>query len=100
VYDTDIFSTSEDIGVKKTDIVTKKLASQSNFIHPCLFITKFEKARVIGLRALQISKGSHIFVKLEGETDPLQIAVKEYKQKKIPFVIRRFLPKGGYLNYL
>jgi len=36
-------------------------------------------------------------VELEGETDPLQIAMKELKQRKIPIIIRRYLP-GNSLN--
>ncbi|EFE44359.1 hypothetical protein TRV_00891 [Trichophyton verrucosum HKI 0517] len=35
-----------------------------------------------------------ILVDLEGETDPLQIALKELNQKKIPLIIRRYLPDG------
>lgn len=35
-----------------------------------------------------------VLVDLEGETDPLQIAIKELKEKKIPLVIRRYLPDG------
>lgn len=33
---------------------------------------------------------------MEGETDPLQIAIKELREKKIPLVVRRFLPDGWY----
>lgn len=33
-----------------------------------------------------------VLVPLEGETDPLEIATKELKAKKIPLVIRRYLP--------
>lgn len=33
-------------------------------------------------------------VDMEGETDPLQIAIKELNQKKMPLVIRRYLPDG------
>lgn len=38
-------------------------------------------------------------VELEGETDPLQIAMKELKQKKIPIIIRRYLPDGSYEDW-
>jgi DNA-directed RNA polymerase I, II, and III subunit RPABC2 len=37
-----------------------------------------------------------VLVDLEGETDPLQIAMKELNQKKIPLIIRRYLPDGKY----
>ena len=42
-----------------------------------------------------------VLVDLEGETDPLQIALKELREKKIPLVVRRYLPDGLYvLSYL
>ncbi|GIY01502.1 DNA-directed RNA polymerases I, II, and III subunit RPABC2 [Caerostris darwini] len=41
------------------------------------FMTKYERARVLGTRALQIAMNAPVTVELEGETDPLQIAMKE-----------------------
>jgi DNA-directed RNA polymerase I, II, and III subunit RPABC2 len=35
-----------------------------------------------------------VLVDIEGETDPLAIALKELREKKIPLVIRRYLPDG------
>jgi DNA-directed RNA polymerase I, II, and III subunit RPABC2 len=35
-----------------------------------------------------------VLVDVEGETDPLQIAIKERREKKIPLVVRRYLPDG------
>lgn len=35
-----------------------------------------------------------MLVDLEGETDPLQIAIKELREKKIPLIVRRYLPDG------
>lgn len=37
-----------------------------------------------------------VLVDLEGETDPLQIAIKELREKKIPLIVRRYLPDGWY----
>ena len=37
-----------------------------------------------------------VMVELEGETDPLQIALKELRQRKIPITVRRFLPDGSF----
>ena len=61
------------------------------------YITKFERARVLGTRALQISMNAPVMVELEGETDPLQIALKELRQRKIPPTPRRQLgaTRGG-----
>lgn len=81
------------------------------------YMTKYERARVLGTRALQIrlvypriwimgrllrrkqaliscSMNAPVLVDLEGETDPLQIALKELNQKKIPLIVRRYLPDG------
>nr|CAG8531730.1 6358_t:CDS:2 [Entrophospora candida] len=54
------------------------------------FMTKYEKARILGARALQISGD---------ETDPLEIVRKELNQKKNPLMIRRFLPDGSYEDW-
>ncbi|GMM35016.1 DNA-directed RNA polymerase core subunit [Saccharomycopsis crataegensis] len=63
------------------------------------YMTKYERARILGTRALQISMNSPVLVDIEGETDPLQIAMKELSQRKIPLVIRRFLPDGSYEDW-
>lgn len=63
------------------------------------YMTKYEKARILGTRALQISMNAPVLVALEGETDPLVIAMKELSQKKIPLLIRRFLPDGSYEDW-
>ncbi|XP_037949311.1 DNA-directed RNA polymerases I, II, and III subunit RPABC2-like [Teleopsis dalmanni] len=63
------------------------------------YMTKYERARVLGTRALQIAMCAPIMVELEGETDPLQIAMKELKQKKIPIIIRRYLPDHSYEDW-
>jgi DNA-directed RNA polymerase I, II, and III subunit RPABC2 len=64
------------------------------------FLTKYEKARIIGARALQISKNAPIMVEPEaGEWDPLKIAEKELIERKIPFIIRRYLPNGSYEDW-
>ncbi|KAH0356692.1 hypothetical protein KCU81_g191, partial [Aureobasidium melanogenum] len=60
------------------------------------YMTKYERARVLGTRALQISMNAPVLVDVEGETDPLQIAIKELREKKIPLVVRRYLPDGCY----
>ncbi|KAE8748317.1 hypothetical protein FOCC_FOCC004953 [Frankliniella occidentalis] len=63
------------------------------------YMTKYERARVLGTRALQIAMCAPVMVELEGETDPLQIAMKELKQRKIPIVIRRYLPDQSYEDW-
>ena len=63
------------------------------------YLTKYERARVLGTRALQIAMCAPVMVELEGETDPLQIAMKELKLRKIPIIIRRYMPDGSYEDW-
>ena len=37
-----------------------------------------------------------VLVGMTAETDPLQIAIRELREKKIPLVVRRYLPDGWY----
>lgn len=63
------------------------------------YMTKYERARVLGVRATQISQNAPVLVDLEGETDPLAIALKELNQKKMPLVVRRYMPDGYYEDW-
>jgi DNA-directed RNA polymerase I, II, and III subunit RPABC2 len=63
------------------------------------YLTKYEKARILGARALQLSMGAPMLVDLEGETDSLEIAFKELRKRVIPIVIRRYLPCGKYEDW-
>jgi DNA-directed RNA polymerase I, II, and III subunit RPABC2 len=63
------------------------------------YMTKYERARVLGTRALQIAMCAPLMVEPDGETDPLQIAMRELKEKKIPMIIRRYLPDGSYEDW-
>jgi DNA-directed RNA polymerases I, II, and III subunit RPABC2 len=63
------------------------------------YLTKYERARVLGTRALQISMNAPVMVDLDGETDPLKIAEKELRERKIPIIIRRYLPDGSHEDW-
>ena len=59
-------------------------------------LTRYEKARILGLRAKQINNGSNPFIKVPRDMlNGIRIAEKELEEKKIPFIIRRPLPNGG-----
>ncbi|KAK5110948.1 subunit common to RNA polymerases I, II, and III [Meristemomyces frigidus] len=79
-------------GVKSKRIPTEKRTTTP-------YMTKYERARVLGTRALQISMNAPVLVDVEGETDPLQIAIKELREKKVPLVVRRYLPDGWYEDW-
>lgn len=62
-------------------------------------LTKYERARLLGTRALQISMNAPVLVTVEGETDPLTIAQKELRERRIPLIIRRLLPDNTYEDW-
>ena len=60
------------------------------------FITKYEKARVIGERSKQINAGAKPMIPVEPNIiDGYLIALKEFQEKRTPFIIKRPLPNGG-----
>ncbi len=62
-------------------------------------LTRFEKARIMGSRALQLSLGAPPFIDFaKNISTSLEIAMEELHQKVIPIVIRRTLPNGDYQN--
>jgi DNA-directed RNA polymerase subunit K/omega len=61
------------------------------------FLTNYEKTKIIGLRANQLSKGSAPFVAVPKHiTDVKDIAKLELEQKRLPFIIKRPLPNGRF----
>ena len=60
------------------------------------FLTKYERARILGQRAKQINMGAQAFITIpENVIDGIVIAELELRQKKIPFIIKRPLPNGA-----
>ncbi|ABK76940.1 DNA-directed RNA polymerase, subunit K/omega [Cenarchaeum symbiosum A] len=62
-------------------------------------LTRFEKARIMGARALQLSLGAPPFIEIPADArTSLDIAMGELEKRIIPIVIRRVLPNGDYQN--
>ncbi len=61
-------------------------------------MTRFERARVLGARALQISMGAPTLVETGSTSTPLEIADKELKLGVLPITIRRRLPDGRHMD--
>ena len=82
--------------ITKSKIVRDKNGTPIDPLHKTIpFLTKYEKARVLGVRAKQINSGSDIFVEIPPSIhDGFAIAQMELEQKKLPFIIRRPLPNG------
>jgi len=62
-------------------------------------LTRFEKARIMGARALQLSLGAPPFIPIPKTARiSLDISMEELEQRVIPITIRRVLPNGDYQN--
>jgi len=62
-------------------------------------LTKYEKARIMGARALQLSLGAPPFIPIpKNARISLDISMEELEQRVIPITIRRVLPNGDYQN--
>jgi DNA-directed RNA polymerase I, II, and III subunit RPABC2 len=61
------------------------------------FLTLYERTKIIGLRANQISRGAVPFITVPPQvTDVKEIARLELEQKRLPFIIKRPLPNGTF----
>lgn len=61
------------------------------------FLTTYEKTKIIGLRANQLSQGGRPFIAVPDHiTDVREIARLELEQKRLPFIVKRPLPNGKY----
>ena len=59
--------------------------------------TRFEKARIVGARSLQLAMGAPAFVTIEKSLrDPITIASAELEEGGLPISIRRTLPNGVF----
>ena len=62
--------------------------------------TKYEKARIIGARALQISQGAPILIELNQDElaelafNPIKIATLEFEKGVVPITVKRPFPGG------
>ncbi len=61
-------------------------------------LTKYEKARILGTRAMQLSQGALPMVSIDGIDDAMKIAEKEFFSNKLPIIIRRKYPDNSYID--
>jgi DNA-directed RNA polymerase I, II, and III subunit RPABC2 len=58
-------------------------------------LTRFERARIVGARSLQIAMGAPAFISMEGAyRGPIETAMLEMEEDALPISIRRSLPNG------
>ena len=59
-------------------------------------LTRFERARIIGARSLQLSLGAPVLINHSGNLDPIRLALEELNAKALPISIRRTLSDATY----
>lgn len=62
-------------------------------------MTIYEKARIIGVRASQLSDNAPPLIDIGNMTDPIQIANRELIERKLPFIVRRWMPDKSYEDW-
>ena len=93
----ELYNHNDDEIQTMTKVVRNAAGTIVDPLHKTLpFITKYEKARILGERAKQLNAGAQPFVEVDDNViDGYLIALKEFEEKKIPFIIKRPLPNGG-----
>jgi DNA-directed RNA polymerase I, II, and III subunit RPABC2 len=83
---------------KKREKASPRKASAAQLIGPKK-LTRFERARIVGARALQISMGAPVLLDVpESLRSPIELAELELQEEALPISIRRSLPDGTSLN--
>jgi DNA-directed RNA polymerase I, II, and III subunit RPABC2 len=90
-FESNIIPTYEDRETKTFLSTIDEVTNQNTKGRRTLAIlSKYEKAKIIGIRAQQISMGSNIYLdNVHGYTNPLDIAKEELRQKRTPLIVRR-----------
>lgn len=94
-------------GTGGSEELSVEVLTSDEAVIPCLkrerttlpILTRYEKARILGVRAIQISHGAPPMIELTGELDPVRIAELELRDRKNPLIIRRHLPDGSYEDW-
>jgi DNA-directed RNA polymerase I, II, and III subunit RPABC2 len=80
--------------IKIIEIEDKEISNKPRITLP--YLSKYEKARVLSVRSLEISKGAQLMIdNTDNVSNPIELAKMELKEKKIPFIIVRTLPDGS-----
>ena len=90
---------NREIIMSDVDHEIQELQSDNKILMGPPNLTRFEKARIMGARALQLSLGAPTFIDIpETAATSLDIAMEELDQRLIPISIRRVLPNGDFQN--
>jgi len=64
------------------------------------FLSIYEKTRILGMRTNQLAQGARPFIEVpDYVTDVQEIALMELEQRRIPIIIKRYMPDGTYEKF-
>lgn len=96
--DEDAYKTISKFEIISVNETYQKLQSTTKKSKP--FLTKFERSKILGVRAEQLTNNNIIpCVELNGTENVIDIAEKELEQRKIPLIIRRYFPNETYEDW-
>ena len=88
--------------VKRFEIVSVEKSYEEYFTKKrktLPYINKYEKAKIFGIRAQQLANGSIPLVPTDDKINIREIVEEEYRKKKIPLIIRRYLPDNTHEDW-
>ena len=97
IDDEDAYNTISKFEIISVNETYKKMNQTNKKSRP--FLTKFEKCKILGVRAEQLSRNFPSCIELDGDETVIEIAEKELEEKKIPIIIRRYFPNGTYEDW-
>lgn len=89
---------TNDDGKNEKIFYTHNVEQENRITSPIL--SEYEFSKVIGIRATQIENGGRIFTDYTGLTNPTHIAIKEFKEKKTPLILVRFIRNVNNIRYV
>ena len=101
-FESTLISTNEKEKQTKTQFTTFKEALDKKGRRTLPILSKYEKAKIIGVRAQQIAMGSRIYLPNEivgNFSTPIEIAQEELRQKRTPLLVRRILDSKKCATY-
>jgi len=80
------------------EVIPKLSTGEAKNTHKSLpFLTTFERTKILGFRATQLSQGARPFIQIpEHIVDVRDIAKLELEQRRLPFILKRPMPNGSF----
>ena len=86
---------------EEADLPLESVPPQDDKKHRSMpFLSIFEKTRILGMRTNQLAQGARPFIEVpDYVTDVQEIAQLELEQRRLPIIIKRYMPDGTYEKF-